>query len=42
MVGAFSTPDMALSLIGFGAFYLVLGLLTAIAILRSGIDWSNW
>ena len=35
-------PDMALPLIGFGAFDLAFAAVTAIAIRRSGIDWRNW
>jgi hypothetical protein len=40
--GCFEIPAIALPLVGFGAFDLIFGALTAYAIYRSGINWRNW
>ena len=42
ILGILEMPEMALPLIGFGITDLVFAIITAIGIIRAGIDWRSW
>jgi len=42
LAGGLEIPNLALPLLGFGAFDLLFALLTGIALYRSGIPWRDW